>query len=258
VKLLVTGAKGMLGHRVVDVARERGHEVRGTDLPELDLTDGDAVRGFVEAERPDAIVNCAAFTDVDACEANEELATRVNGDAAGNVARCGVHVVHVSTDYVFAGDARRPYVESAPVAPTTAYGRSKLAGEEGVSGGFKVLREGKDVVFVAAGYMVHECLRAADELAKGGKKATVIDAYSLPLKADEVLQIAQRNGGQIVTVEDNYTGGLDAELATAIATSGAQVRLKNLYVRQIPKSGREPQDVLDYLELGAKAIVAAV
>ncbi len=131
-RLLVTGAKGMLGHRVVDVARERGHETRGTDLPELDLTDAGAVRAFVDAERPDAIVNCAAFTDVDACEANEELATRVNGDAAANVARCGVHVVHVSTDYVFAGDARRPYVESAPVAPTTAYGRSKLLGEEGV------------------------------------------------------------------------------------------------------------------------------
>ena len=131
-KLLVTGANGMLGHRVVAVARERGHEVRGTDLPELDLTDGAAVRAFVEAAAPDAIVNCAAFTNVDACEADEELATRVNGDAAGNVARCGVPVVHLSTDYVFAGDARKPYVESDPTGPLTAYGRSKLAGEEAV------------------------------------------------------------------------------------------------------------------------------
>lgn len=125
-------------------------------------------------------------------------------------------------------------------------------------GGFKVLREGKDVCFVAAGYMVHECLRAADELAKAGKKATVIDAYSLPLKTDEVLKIAARSGGRIVTVEDNYAGGLEGEIAAAIATAGAGVKLNALCVQKVPKSGREPQDVLDWLNLGYKAIVAAV
>jgi transketolase len=125
-------------------------------------------------------------------------------------------------------------------------------------GGFKVVREGKDLAFVAAGYMVHECLKAADELAKSGKKAAVIDAYSLPLKTDEVLKIAERSGGRIVTVEDNYPGGLDAEIATAIATTGSDVRLKALTVPRIPKSGREPTDVLEWLGLDAKAIVAAV
>jgi len=125
-------------------------------------------------------------------------------------------------------------------------------------GGFKVLREGKDLCLVSAGYMVHECLKVADDLAKQGRKATVIDAYSLPLKSDGVLEIAARSGGAIVTVEDNYTGGLDAEIATAIATRGAQISLQNLYVSQIPKSGREPSDVLDYLHLGTKAILQAV
>jgi transketolase len=125
-------------------------------------------------------------------------------------------------------------------------------------GGFKVLREGKDVLFVAAGYMVHECLKAADELAKSGRKAAVVDAYSMPLQSKGILELATRSGGTIITVEDNYTGGLDCELATAIATSGADVKLKNLYVTQIPKSGREPQDVLDYLHLGTKAILQAV
>jgi transketolase len=125
-------------------------------------------------------------------------------------------------------------------------------------GGFKVVREGKDLVFVAAGYMVHECLRAADELAKSGKKATVIDAYSMPLKTDAILDIAQRNGGSIITVEDNYAGGLEAEISSAVAIRGAGIKVKSLYVKQIPKSGREPQDVLDYLSLGSKAIAAAV
>ena len=125
-------------------------------------------------------------------------------------------------------------------------------------GGFKVLREGKDGCFVSAGYMVHDCLKAADELAKGGKKVTVIDAYSLPLNTDGVLQVAARSGGKIITVEDNYTGGLDAEIATAIATSEDEFELKHLYVSQIPKSGREPDDVLNYLSLGSKQILAAV
>ena len=131
--VLVTGAKGMLGHRVAAVAHARGHAVTATDLPELDLTQEGAVREYVERKAPDAIVNCAAYTDVDACEEHEELAARVNGDAAGNVARCGVPVVHVSTDYVFPGANRRaPYVESDEPAPRTAYGRSKLAGERAV------------------------------------------------------------------------------------------------------------------------------
>ncbi|HEX4796146.1 MAG TPA: transketolase [Humisphaera sp.] len=125
-------------------------------------------------------------------------------------------------------------------------------------GGFKVLREGKDLVFVSAGYMVHECLKAADELAKAGKKAAVIDAYSLPLQTKGILEIAQKSGGTIITVEDNYSGGLDAEIAMAIATTGAGVKLKSLFVHQIPKSGREPSDVLEYLGLGVKQIVAAV
>jgi transketolase len=125
-------------------------------------------------------------------------------------------------------------------------------------GGFKVLREGTDVCLVASGYMVHECLKAADELAKGGKRAAVVDAYSLPLNATGVLELAARSGGRIITVEDNYTGGLDAEIAMAIAASGDEITLKPMYVKRIPKSGREPAEVLDYLDLGWKAIVKAV
>jgi transketolase len=125
-------------------------------------------------------------------------------------------------------------------------------------GGFKVVREGKDLVFVAAGYMVHECIKAADELAKSGRKAAVVDAYSFPLKTDGILDLAARSGGRIITVEDNYTGGLDAEIATAIATRGDDIQLKSLFVTRIPKSGREPEEVLDYCGVGMKAILAAV
>jgi transketolase len=125
-------------------------------------------------------------------------------------------------------------------------------------GGYKVVREGKDLVFVAAGYMVHECLRAADELGKQGKKAAVIDAYSFPLKTDGILDLAARSGGRIITVEDNYTGGLDAEIATALAARDDGLQLRGLHVTRIPKSAREPEEVLEYTHVGLKDILAAV
>ena len=86
----------------------------------------------------------------------------------------------------------------------------------------------------------------------------MIDAYSLPLDTEEVLKVAARSGGQVVTVEDNYTGGLDAELAIAIATADDDFTLKNLYVRNLPKSGKEPDDVLAFVGVDRKAILEAV
>jgi dTDP-4-dehydrorhamnose reductase len=129
VRVLVTGANGMLGQRVVAEAQARGHDVRATDLPELDLTDPDAVGRFVAQARPDVVVNCAAYTDVDAAQSDETTATRINADTAANLAQAAPYLVHLSTDYVFAGDASEPYLESDEPAPRTAYGRSKLAGE---------------------------------------------------------------------------------------------------------------------------------
>jgi dTDP-4-dehydrorhamnose reductase len=91
------------------------------------------VRAALRDVRPDAAINCAAWTDVDGAEASEERATLVNGAGAGHVAaaaaEAGAFVVHVSTDYVFPGDAAEPYLEDAPTGPRSAYGRSKLAGE---------------------------------------------------------------------------------------------------------------------------------
>jgi dTDP-4-dehydrorhamnose reductase len=137
VRLLVTGAEGMLGRRVAEEAERRGHDVDASDLPDLDLTDAQAVFDRLAGSQPAAVIHCAAYTDVDAAEADEELATRVNGEAAGHVAaaagRHGAFLVAVSTDYVFAGDASHPYVETDAPAPLTAYGRSKLAGERAIA-----------------------------------------------------------------------------------------------------------------------------
>jgi dTDP-4-dehydrorhamnose reductase len=132
-RLLVTGAAGMLGRDVVAAAESAGHDVTGLARRDLDIADPDAVRAAVQAARPDAVINCAAWTDVDGAEEQEASATLVNGTGAANVAAAAPYVVHVSTDYVFDGSATEPYAEGDPTGPRTAYGRSKLAGEQAVA-----------------------------------------------------------------------------------------------------------------------------
>ena len=138
-RVLVTGARGMLGRVVVRTAEERGHEVVAVDLAEVDITDPAAVDATVRAASPRAIVHCAAWTDVDGAESHETAALAVNGDGAGYVARAaaaaGARLVHVSTDYVFDGNKGEPYVEDDPPCPLSAYGRTKLAGERAVAAG---------------------------------------------------------------------------------------------------------------------------
>src|SRR5207249_11206867 len=106
-RLLVTGAAGMLGHEVVAAGRRLGHEVAAWDLPECDLTDADGTLDAIRRLEPRAVINCAAYTNVDAAESDEATAMRGNCDAARNVAHAcataGARLVHVSTDYVFDG-----------------------------------------------------------------------------------------------------------------------------------------------------------
>ena len=132
-RLLVTGAAGMLGRDVVAAAESAGHDVAALARRDLDIADAGAVRAAVEAARPDAVVNCAAWTDVDGAEEHEAEATRINGEGAGNLAAAAPFIVHVSSDYVFDGTATEPYVEGDPTGPASAYGRSKLAGELAVA-----------------------------------------------------------------------------------------------------------------------------
>ncbi|MGW0414515.1 dTDP-4-dehydrorhamnose reductase [Streptomyces collinus] len=133
---LITGAGGMLGQDVLARLRRDGERAVGLARGELDIADADAVREAVAAHRPGIVVNCAAWTAVDDAEAHEAEALRVNGDGPGRLAEAcagsGARLVHVSTDYVFAGDVTAPYAEDAPTAPRGAYGRTKLAGERAV------------------------------------------------------------------------------------------------------------------------------
>ncbi len=151
-KILIIGAAGQLGHDLMSVFASE-HEVIGADIAgaqaqhDIDITDAGAIDAFIVDIRPDLVINAAAFTNVDGCEANSKACWEVNADGAGNIARaCAgleaaeagqlgripANLIHISTDYVFDGTKRQPYVENDPVAPLGEYGKSKYDGEQQV------------------------------------------------------------------------------------------------------------------------------
>jgi dTDP-4-dehydrorhamnose reductase len=183
-RLLVTGAGGMLGQDVVRAAEADGDEVVALARGDLDVTDERAVAAALSDEHVDAVVNCAAWTDVDGAESDPDGADAVNALGAGNVAQAAAHVgarlVHVSTDYVFDGDRaadEAAYVESDAPGPRSVYGASKLAGEEAV---------------VAAGGS-HAIVRSSWLFGVGGRNfvATMLE---LGAERDEVTVVADQVG----------------------------------------------------------------
>ena len=232
-RLLVTGAAGMLGLDVVAAAGRAGHDVIALSRRDLDITDARAVARAVLDAKPSAVVNCAAWTDVDGAEGDEPGATAVNGAAAGAVARAaaqgGAFIVQVSTDYVFDGSGNDPYGESAPVNPLSAYGRSKLAGERAV----------------AQAAPRHAIVRASWLFGPGGKnfvdtmlrlagerdEVTVVDdqvgcpTYTGHL-ATALVEIAERELTGILHVAGGGQCSWHDLAAAAFDATGAQVTLK--------------------------------
>ncbi|WP_027896837.1 dTDP-4-dehydrorhamnose reductase [Zestomonas thermotolerans] len=132
-RVLITGARGQVGHELLRRAPS-GFEVMGLGSSELDIGDAGSVESTLRQLRPRLIINAAAYTAVDKAESEPEQAYRVNRDGVANLARAaaeiGAPILHISTDYVFAGDAQQPYLETDPTAPSGVYGASKLAGEQ--------------------------------------------------------------------------------------------------------------------------------
>ena len=133
-RALVLGGTGMLGRALMTEARNRGQAALALSRDQADVADPVRLRYWMDSFRPDLVVNCAAFTKVDACEGEaREQAFRINGAAVGNVAeaaeKAGARLIHVSTDYVFDGNGKRPYREDDATNPLSVYGQSKLEGE---------------------------------------------------------------------------------------------------------------------------------
>ena len=210
-RLLITGSKGQLGNEIrrclADMRAEIGPipacyeaaEADFIDVAELDITDGAAVSAWFDEHGPyDVVVNCAAFTNVDGCEANEAVALEVNALGPANLAeaceRTGAKFVHVSTDYVFAGDNPAPRTEADPVCPISAYGRTKWAGEL-----LAQKRCSRTFVVRTAwlyGYVGRNFVKTMMGLAqRNGAISVVADQYGNPTSANdlayEILRIAQ-------------------------------------------------------------------
>ncbi len=136
-KIIVTGSKGQLGTDVVAQLIANGMEAVEADLPELDITDSDAVDRFISQSGADAVIHCAAFTNVDIAETDKETCRIVNADGTLNIAlSCAKHdikMLYISTDYVFSGEGDTPFETDCPTAPCNYYGVSKLAGEKAVT-----------------------------------------------------------------------------------------------------------------------------
>lgn len=148
-KILITGSHGQLGSELCSILKSgragigvidsayKNAAVTAVDIDELDITSCAAVHDLIAQVQPDIIINCAAMTNVDGCEAAFETAMRVNAIGPRNLAlaaeKCGAKLVHVSTDYVFQGDGQKPYCEWDACAPNTVYGKSKLLGEQYVA-----------------------------------------------------------------------------------------------------------------------------
>ncbi len=134
-KILITGSNGMLGHDLIEVLKDN-HELILTTSKTLDITNKDQVFEVICDAEPDVVINSAAYTDVDGCEENQDLAYSVNGEGVKNLALACKEVdcalVHISTDYIFNGKNDRPWVEDDEIGPISVYGKSKLKGEEAI------------------------------------------------------------------------------------------------------------------------------
>ena len=132
--ILITGAGGMLGHALSNLLKKRRHESFSPNRAQLDISDHSLLAKTFADHKPTLVLNCAAHTKVDLCEQEKEKADAINGRAVGDLAELckknSAALVHVSTDFVFDGSSRRPYLTTDPVNPLSAYGKSKLLGEQ--------------------------------------------------------------------------------------------------------------------------------
>lgn len=235
-RILITGAGGLVGRALQEHCLSVGDEVAAYDHQSLDITDPDAVEHCVLQQQPDAVINCAAWTDVDGCQINPEKAYAVNAAGPGNLAhssrKAGTAFVTISTDYVFDGAKDGPYTQRDTPAPISVYGAAKLDGER------RSQAEYGRTVIVRSGFIFgiggKNFLSRVIDLARAGKQLTAIsDATGTPTYARDLVvrlrELARRdlpgifhvvNAGEGATYEQfarlalNLAGLDDSSLTT--------------------------------------------
>lgn len=254
-RILVTGARGMLGTDLVCVLEEKEHEVFATDIEELDITQLDGLNKVVKDICPDVIVNCAAYTDVDKAEEEVEQAFLVNGLGVQNLAfvceDLDIELCHISTDYVFDGTKDGPYLTDDPPNPINTYGKSKLAGEQHVQEimrKFYIIRSswlygkyGKNFVYTVL------------DLAKKQRELRVVDdqigspTWSITL-SHATARLVQIKKYGIYHVTDNTTGGISWKkfAEEIVKQSSFNVKVIPIKTEDYPRPAPRPKNsVLD-------------
>lgn len=258
-KILITGSNGQLGTELQKQIREQksplgpipealfGATVTAVDMDTLDVTDESAVNAFVKEGGYDAVLNCAAYTNVDLCENDPTTAYRVNADAAGYLADAaksiGAKLVHVSTDYVFSGDASSPRRESDETIPKTVYGKSKLEGEQ------RVLARCPGAAVVRTAWLygyngnnfVKTILNAAE---KNGAVKVVNDQHGNPTSAADLahhllLLAASDDGGVFHCTNHGICSWYDFA-KRFLARAGSEARIEPCTTEEFPRPAPRP------------------
>jgi dTDP-4-dehydrorhamnose reductase len=246
----------MLGRDLTDLLRARGEELTPMARADLDITDPAAVAKAVSVVKPDVVVNCAAWTAVDAAEEHEEEAFAINAHGAANLAAAcanvGALLVHPSTDYVFDGHASAPYAEGAPTAPSGAYGRTKLAGEQAVRA---ALPDASYIVRTAWLYGAHgkNFVKTMLRLAGNGTAPGVVaDQHGQPTWTADV-------AAQIYALIDNSapTGIYHATSSGQTTWFGFAEEVFTLYQGQGQNQGQTQEEDSERLRLTPRPITTA-
>ena len=244
-RVVVTGARGLVGRAVAKQCAAAGDEVFAHDHESLDITNHESVRSTLERERPEAVINCAAWTDVDGCESNPQLAYAANAYAVENLAassrRAGAVFVTISTDYVFDGTKEGFYTQRDDPNPTSIYGAAKLEGErraQAASARTIIVRSGW--IFGAGGRNFLSTV--AERALRGENLKAISDAYGTPTYADDLAsrlrRLAQMDLPGVYHVVNSGAGASYAEFASAaliaVGCEGVQIETVRMDALQRP------------------------
>jgi dTDP-4-dehydrorhamnose reductase len=241
---LITGGTGMVATDLRAALHDRGVEVVAPGKADLDITDFAAVKRIVDQQQPSVIINCAAYTKVDAAEANENLATAINGSAVEFLAKAAgdALLVQISTDFVFDGTKRTPYEINDPTSPLSAYGRSKLLGEQSVVDARRFLLVRTSWLFGRHGPNFVEAIR--NQIAKGNSLRVVDDQRGRPTYtphlADAIIRLITCGATGIVHYADQPECTW-YDFARAIAEEmEASVRIDPVSTAEFPRPATRP------------------
>jgi dTDP-4-dehydrorhamnose reductase len=253
VDLLITGVYGQLGSALERIATARGLAVVGHDLDTLDITDPRAVEATLDRVRPKTLVNCAAYTAVDACEDDREAAFAVNAEAVGHLAeacnRVGARLVHISTDYVFAGVGSAPYTEDEPTAPTSVYGQSKLRGELQAANASSHLIVRTAWLYGRGGSNFVEAIRR--QLESGNQTLRVVsDQFGSPTFADDLaealLELDARSANGVVHAVNSGSTSWHGFASDIVRRLGRTAEVLPVTTAEFPRPAPRPAySVLD-------------